>query len=165
MSLMTCPKKEIYKFNLKNSGQNFRMSFSKVIFDGYYAYAGKEETIQIPNLKIGDVIDAKEFIKEDKQTQAPSRYNEGSLIKKLDDIKVGRPSTFASTISVIKQRLFVELIDGHLVPTEFGKVVLEKLLSSFPKTINEAYTALVETELDLISEGKEDYKKLMQDFW
>ncbi|ENY68699.1 DNA topoisomerase I [Metamycoplasma auris 15026] len=165
ISLMAPPKKEIYRFNLKNKENNFRMSFSKVIFDGYYTYLGKENTIEIPSLKVGDLLNVNEFIKEDKKTTPPSRYNEGSLIKKLDDIKVGRPSTFASTISVIKQRLFVELVDGYLIPTEFGKIVLEKLLSSFPKTINETYTAKVEAELDLISEGKKDYKVLMQDFW
>ncbi|BAP39587.1 type I DNA topoisomerase [Metamycoplasma canadense] len=165
LSLMTTPEKEIHKFNLKQDGKYFRMSFSKVIFDGYYAYLGTEEIINIPSFKKGDVIKAKEFIKEDKQTLPPSRYSEGSLIKKLDDIKVGRPSTFASTISVIKQRLFVELNDGYLVPSEFGKIVLEKLLTSFPKTINEEYTAKIEGKLDLISEGNEDYKNVMQKFW
>ncbi|VEU81554.1 type I DNA topoisomerase [Mycoplasmopsis arginini] len=165
MSLMTCPEKENYRFNLVNENNNFRMSFSKVIFDGYYAYLGKEEIINIPKLQIGDILKVGEFIKEDKKTLPPARYNEGSLIKKLDDIKVGRPSTFASTISVIKQRLFVELTDGHLIPTEFGKIVLEKLLTSFPKTINEEYTAKIEAKLDLISEGKEDYRELMQKFW
>lgn len=165
ISLMTCPEKENYRFNLVNGNNNFRMSFSKVIFDGYYAYLGKEEIINIPKLQIGDILKVGEFIKEDKKTLPPARYNEGSLIKKLDDIKVGRPSTFASTISVIKQRLFVELTDGHLIPTEFGKIVLEKLLTSFPKTINEEYTAKIEAKLDLISEGKEDYRELMQKFW
>lgn len=165
MSLMTCPEKENYRFNLVNGNNNFRMSFSKIIFDGYYAYLGKEEIINIPKLQIGDILKVGEFIKEDKKTLPPARYNEGSLIKKLDDIKVGRPSTFASTISVIKQRLFVELTDGHLIPTEFGKIVLEKLLTSFPKTINEEYTAKIEAKLDLISEGKEDYRELMQKIW
>ncbi|WP_330463617.1 type I DNA topoisomerase [Metamycoplasma gateae] len=165
MSLMTSPEKQIYRFNLVNGNNNFRMSFSQVLFDGYYAYSGKEDLINIPNLKVGDKLKVNEFIKEDKQTLPPARYNEGSLIKKLDDIKVGRPSTFASTISVIKQRLFVELTDGYLIPTEFGKVVLDKLLTSFPKTINEEYTAKIEGKLDLISEGKEDYKTLMQKFW
>ncbi|MCV3753382.1 type I DNA topoisomerase [Mycoplasma enhydrae] len=165
MSLMTCPLKEIYRFNLINNNHNFRLSFSKVIFDGYYIHLGKQEIINIPSYKIGEKIKVLEFLKEDKETQPPSRYNEGSLIKKLDDIKVGRPSTFASTISVIKQRLFVELKEGTLHPTEFGNVVLYKLLTSFPKTINEEYTAKIETKLDLISEGNEDYKNVMQKFW
>ncbi|MGX9394954.1 type I DNA topoisomerase [Mycoplasma sp. 1781] len=165
MSLMSCPEKEIVRFNLHNGNNNFRMSYSRILFDGYYIYSGKESLINIPNIKIGDIIKAKDFIKEDKKTLPPARYSEGSLIKKLDDIKVGRPSTFASTIKVLKQRIFVEPIDGHLVPTEFGKVVLEKLLTSFPRTINEEYTAKVEEKLDLISEGKEEYKTLMKKFW
>ena len=120
----------------------------------------------IPNYQIGDYLDVNEYIRLDKQTQPPARYNDGSLIKKLDDIKVGRPSTFASTVSVIKKRLFVETHeDKTLHPTEFGKTVLEKLINGFPKTINEEYTAQVEEVLDEISDGKQDYKKLLQDFW
>ncbi|AZZ65488.1 type I DNA topoisomerase [Metamycoplasma phocicerebrale] len=165
MSLMASPVKEIYRFNLINGLHNFRLSFSKIIFNGYYAYSGKTEDLNIPDYKKGQKIKVNNFEKEDKETLPPARYNEGSLIKKLDDIKVGRPSTFASTISVIKQRLFVETKEGSLHPTEFGKVVLDKLLTSFPKTINEEYTAKIETKLDLISEGNEDYKKVMQKFW
>ncbi|EPL03230.1 DNA topoisomerase family protein, partial [Chlamydia psittaci 02DC14] len=69
-----------------------------------------------------------------------------------------------STISVIKKRLFVETINGALHPTEFGKVVLEKLIEGFPDTITEEYTAQVEELLDEISVGKSDYKLLLKEF-
>ncbi|SFW07113.1 DNA topoisomerase [Chlamydia abortus] len=166
---MASPIREIRRYELLNEGNNhqynFRLSFTNVTFDGYYKVIGYEEKDNgIINFKVGDYINVDEYIREDKETQPPARYNDGSLIKMLDDIKVGRPSTFASTISVIKKRLFVETINGALHPTEFGKVVLEKLIEGFPDTITEEYTAQVEELLDEISVGKSDYKLLLKEF-
>jgi len=141
------------------------MSFSKVTFDGYYKVLGYEEDKNIPEYEIGQKLDVKEYIREDKETQPPARYNDGSLIKMLDDIKVGRPSTFATTVSLIKKRLFVTTVNNSLHPTTFGMLVNEKLISGFPETITEEYTAQVEEKLDEISEGKIDYKNLMEEFW
>ncbi|WP_170149954.1 type I DNA topoisomerase [Mycoplasma struthionis] len=164
-ALMNVPKREIYTYELENQGYFFRISASKVIFDGYYALTGYDNAFNLPKYKIGDVLDVEDFILSDKQTQPPARYTEGSLIKMLDDIKVGRPSTFATTVKIIKQRLFVENKNNALVPTAFGIAVLEKLIANFPTTINEEYTAIVEEQLDLISEGQANYKELMQTFW
>jgi len=167
---MATPIRETHHYDLLNKTTTneyyFKTSYSKLLFDGYYKVLGYPEMpSSIPNYQIGDYLDVNEYIRLDKQTQPPARYNDGSLIKKLDDIKVGRPSTFASTVSVIKKRLFVETHeDKTLHPTEFGKTVLEKLINGFPKTINEEYTAQVEEVLDEISDGKQDYKKLLQDF-
>lgn len=170
-AIMATPIRETHHYDLLNKTATneyyFKTSYSKLLFDGYYKVLGYPEMPSlIPNYQIGDYLDVNEYIRLDKQTQPPARYNDGSLIKKLDDIKVGRPSTFASTVSVIKKRLFVETHDDKtLHPTEFGKTVLEKLINGFPKTINEEYTAQVEEVLDEISDGKQDYKKLLQDFW
>ena len=170
-AIMATPIRETHHYDLLNKTTTneyyFKTSYSKLLFDGYYKVLGYPEMpSSIPNYQIGDYLDVNEYIRLDKQTQPPARYNDGSLIKKLDDIKVGRPSTFASTVSVIKKRLFVETHeDKTLHPTEFGKTVLEKLINGFPKTINEEYTAQVEEVLDEISDGKQDYKKLLQDFW
>ncbi len=165
MAIMNSPKREVHQYELKNKDHYFRMSYSTVIFDGYYKISGYEVAKPLPKYNIGDDLYVENFFKSDKETNPPARYNEGSLIKTLDDIKVGRPSTFASTVNIIKNRLFVETKNNVLHPTDFGKVVLEKLVTGFPNTINEEYTAKVESELDLISEGKEDYKILMEDFW
>ncbi|ACF07190.1 DNA topoisomerase 1 [Metamycoplasma arthritidis] len=164
-SLMTPPVREIYRYELVNGLYYFKMSYSKVIFDGYYRVLNFEEPKPLPKYEIGEAIPVLEFTRFDKETQPPARYNEGSLIKMLDDIKVGRPSTFASTINIIKKRLFVETINGALHPTVFGEVVLKKLIEGFPNTITEEYTAQVEEELDEVSEGKADYKILLEDFW
>ncbi|QKX41014.1 type I DNA topoisomerase [Metamycoplasma hominis] len=165
MALMATPKREIYQYELKNGQYNFKMSYSKIIFDGYYKIFDKKQESIIPNYKVGDIIKVLEFAKLDKETKAPARYNDGSLIKMLDDIKVGRPSTFATTVKIIKDRLFVETKNNSLYPTDYGKLVLEKLIQGFPTTINEEYTASVENQLDLISEGLSDYKILLKDFW
>ena len=170
-AIMASPIRETHHYELLNTGNNnyyyFKTSYSKLLFDGYYKIIGYPEMpLNIPNYKIGEYLNVKEYIRLDKKTQPPARYNDGSLIKKLDDIKVGRPSTFASTINVIKKRLFVETHDDKtLHPTEFGKTVITKLIDGFPKTINEEYTAKVEEVLDDISDGKQDHKKLLQDFW
>ncbi|RMA77458.1 DNA topoisomerase-1 [Metamycoplasma subdolum] len=166
-AIMQVPIREIYHYDLiSSSGHNFRMSYSRIIFDGYYKLTKNYEASKVlPNYKNGDILDVQEFEKLDKETQPPARYNEGSLIKMLDDIKVGRPSTFASTVKVIKSRLFVENKNGALHPTEFGKTVMSKLIDGFPTIMNEEYTASVENDLDLIAEGKEDYKSLMSEFY
>ncbi len=76
------------------------------------------------------------------------RYSEGSLIEKLDDIKVGRPSTFATTVKIILNREYVKSENSALVPTDFGKLILDKLIQGFPDIINEGYTAEVENQLE-----------------
>ncbi|KDE41839.1 DNA topoisomerase I [Metamycoplasma hyosynoviae] len=169
-SIMKPPVREIYHYDLIHDySQNnyfFKISYSKIIFDGYYKVIGTEAENNIPSYKIGDVFDVNEFSLSNKETQPPARYNDGSLIKMLDDIKVGRPSTFATTVAVIKKRLFVQSAGGNsLQPTAFGIAVLEKLIEGFPKTINEEYTASVEEELDKISEGNENYKEVLARFW
>ncbi|WP_412031323.1 type I DNA topoisomerase [Metamycoplasma buccale] len=164
-SLMIVPIREIYHYDFVNGEYNFKLSSSKVIFDGYYKIYGYENAKPLPNYQIGDIVPVENFVKFDKETQPPARYNDGSLIKMLDDIKVGRPSTFASTVNVIKKRMFVETKNGALHPTEFGKTVMQKLLKGFPDTITEEYTASVEEKLDSISEGVENYKSLLKEFW
>lgn len=164
-ALMSPPVREIYRYELLNDSYHFKMSYSKVIFDGYYKILNFEDPKPLPKYNVGESIPVLEFIRHDKETQPPARYNEGSLIKMLDDIKVGRPSTFASTINIIKKRLFVETINGALHPTVFGEVILKKLIEGFPNTITEEYTAQVEEELDEVSEGKANYKLLLEDFW
>ncbi len=93
------------------------------------------------------------------------RYSEGSLIEKLDDIKVGRPSTFATTVKIILNREYVKSENSTLVPTDFGKLILDKLIQGFPDIINEGYTAEVENQLDLIATNKIAVQPVMEDFY
>ncbi|TCG10882.1 type I DNA topoisomerase [Mycoplasma marinum] len=164
-ALMVQPEREILRYELVNGDHRFKMSASKVIFDGYFKVTGYKNDNELPVYKEGEVVNVAEYIKEAKATQPPARYNEGSIIEKMDEIGVGRPSTFAATVNKIKEREYVEKEGRALKPTDFGKVVNGKLTSHFKGIINEDYTAKVEKELDFIAEGQTKYKIVMQDFW
>ncbi|WP_029513500.1 type I DNA topoisomerase [Mycoplasmopsis primatum] len=152
-----------YKFT-KNS-LDFRANVSWILFDGYYIVKGEREESLDPNFNVGDKINVLNYQIEDKETKPPARYTEGSLIEKLDEIKVGRPSTFATTVKTILDREYVNVENNSLHPTTFGKTVLEKLISGFPNIINETYTAEVEEQLDLIASNKIMVQPVMQDFY
>ncbi|MCU4117108.1 type I DNA topoisomerase [Mycoplasma zalophi] len=166
MSLMNAPVREIYSYDLLDNAFSYKMSFTKMIFKGYSIIKETEEDSKsIPVYEVGSKIPVQKYVHEKKQTQPPARYSEGQLIETLDDIKVGRPSTFATTINVIKKRLFVESTKNILKPTEFGKVINQKLVTNFKKIINEKYTSQVEKQLDEIAEGKQHKNDLMISFW
>ncbi len=164
-ALMTQPIREIIRYDLSDGENHFKMSSSKVIFDGYLKETGYDPAKELPKFSKGEIIKVQNYIKEEKATQPPARYNEGSIIEKMDNIGVGRPSTFSATVNKIKEREYVEKEGRALKPTDFGKTVNEKLTKHFPEIINENYTAQVETELDRIAEGNHEYKRTMKEFW
>ncbi|MFA7703149.1 type I DNA topoisomerase [Mycoplasmopsis synoviae] len=145
----------------------FKNSFATVTFKGYYCVSAPEEKQEKdPNFEINQEVTVNNFAFEDLETKPTPRYNDGSLIEALDDIKVGRPSTFASTVKIIKDRQYVEVLDSNAIkPTDFGMIVLDKLVNNFPEIINEKYTAEVEGQLDLISENKLEKNQVMHDFY
>lgn len=163
--LMVPPKKEVTRYELDDNGNNFRMTSTKIIFDGYYVVTDFERKKELPTMKEGDTFDVENFNFEEHQTQPPARYNDGSLIEKMDEIGVGRPSTFAEMVDHIKEREYVDMDGRALFPTEFGVTVFEKLGQAFPDIINEHYTAEMEKSLDEIAEGKQSYELLLNDFW
>lgn len=165
-AIMKPPRRDIIRYELESdNGYQFKMSSSKVVFDGYLILSKYEHALELPKYNIGDVIKVAKFEKTDHETKPPARYTDGSLIEKLDEIKVGRPSTFATTVAKVIDREFVVKEGSALRATEFGEQVLNKLIDGFPNEINEDYTARVEMDLDLIAEGQVDYKFVMQDFW
>lgn len=120
---MNVPTREIIRYELKDGDHNFKMTSSKIIFDGYHVVTGYEIKKELPKMIKGEVFKVEDYNFEDHQTQPPARYNDGSLIEKLDNIKVGRPSTFASTVRVLSERSYAEYEGRALKPTEFGKIV------------------------------------------
>ncbi|QBF34516.1 type I DNA topoisomerase [Mycoplasmopsis phocirhinis] len=164
-ALITPPLRMSKLYIFDKNGLQFRLSCSKILFQGYYVVKGEKEETSDPNYQLNQVIDVIKFEISDHQTNPPARYSEGSLIEALDNIKVGRPSTFASTVKIVLDRQYAENISGALKPTEFGRIVIHKLIESFPKIIEENYTARVEEELDLIAQSKISLKPIMQDFW
>lgn len=152
----------------------FRTSDSKVKFNGYLVLYqdvsenGKddEESFSIPeDIEVGDEIDLIHADKKQHFTLPPPRYTESSLIKQLEALGIGRPSTYASIVSTIINRTYVELVDRKLYTTELGEEVNILLSRYFKDIINEKFTALMEEELDKIATGEIDYKKVLDDFY
>ena len=139
----------------------FTMSAEKVLFDGFRKVWGKgntqEELQEISRIKEGDVLKMKEYITEQKFTMPPARYTEASLVKKLELLGIGRPSTYATIISTIISRGYVEKEAKALFPTDTGKIVTHLLEKSFARLVDYEYTARVEDDLDEIAEGKKEY--------
>lgn len=146
----------------------FRATGSKILFPGFsvvYEDAKKEETPRLPSLKKLDVVNTVNINPEQHFTQPPARYSEASLIKTLEDLGIGRPSTYAPILDTIVSRNYVETNNKQFIPTELGFVVVDFLMAYFEKIINTGFTAELEEELDAIANGKDTYVKVLQDFY
>ena len=165
MSLIKPATREILRYELTEGSNTFRMSSSKVIFEGYLKIVGYEKSKELPKYRENEILQVKDYDIKNLETLPPPRYNDGSLIEKLDDIEVGRPSTFMPTINILKDRMYVDLEGKTLKATNFGKLVFQKLFEAFPEIINEKYTANMEKELDEVAKGNINYKNILEDFW
>jgi DNA topoisomerase-1 len=126
----------------------------------------EEGSSLLPTLAEGDRLELKELKPEQKFTQPPPRYSEATLVKALEENGIGRPSTYASIISVIQAREYVNKIEGRFKPTILGLMLVEKLLSpAFDDILDVGYTRELEEELDKIEEGKDDYESTLSSFY
>ena len=163
------------KFNsttvlLDNNDYGFKATGSVLTFDGYLKvygdYEDQEDTIlpDFKNYKAGIIL-SDTITKTQHFTKPPARFTESSLIKELESLGIGRPSTYATIISTIKDRGYVTIEDKKFVPTEVGFETTDKLQEFFSSIVNVKYTANMEKDLDEIAEGNEDYKKMLKDFY
>ena len=163
------------KFNsttvlLDNNDYGFKATGSVLTFDGYLKvysdYEDQEDTIlpDFKNYKAGIIL-SDTITKTQHFTKPPARFTESSLIKELESLGIGRPSTYATIISTIKDRGYVTLEDKKFVPTDVGFETTDKLQEFFSSIVNVKYTANMEKDLDEIAEGNEDYKKMLKDFY
>ncbi|WP_061213831.1 type I DNA topoisomerase [Syntrophomonas wolfei] len=147
----------------------FRASSSQLKFIGYKkVYNDNEEEEpknNIPELKKGEELALHELKPEQHFTQPPPRFSEASLIKLLEEKNVGRPSTYAPTIDTILKRNYVERQNRQFIPTELGFIVVDLLKEHFANILDLEFTARMEGELDLVEEGKLDWKKVVRDFY
>lgn len=147
----------------------FKASGSKLMFDGFlkiYTTSDEEEKdMQIPLLNIEDKLKAKDVSSNQHFTQPPARYTEASLIKTLEELGIGRPSTFAPTIATILARNYVVLDKKSFVPTELGILVNDLLIEYFKDIVNEEFTAELEEKLDEIAEGNLPWVKVVESFY
>lgn len=167
-SLMADAKLNQTTITLDNNNTTFKTTGSVLIFEGYLKVYGKFESSEdkvLPKLKVNDELIAEEIVKDQHFTKPPSRYTEAKLIKAMEELGIGRPSTYASTISTLTQRGYVKIIEKKLNPTEVGITTTDKLQEFFSDLINVKYTAKMEEDLDKVAEGKKVWYKILESFY
>ena len=169
-SLMSNAKLVLTSVILENNGYNFKANGSVLKFDGYlkiyHEFEDQKDTI-LPDFATykSNTIIASDILKEQHFTKPLPRYREDSLIKEMESLGIGRPSTYATILSTIKDRGYVILEDKKLVPTSIGIETTDKLQEFFSDIVNVEYTSAMETDLDKIAEEKEDNIKVLKEFY
>ncbi len=144
----------------------FKASGRKLLFDGFYKVLGYNEKDRLlPTLKKGQSVSLDDIKSEQHFTEPPARYNEASLIKKLESLGIGRPSTYAPTITILQTRKYIEIEKKRIKPTEIAFTVIEMLEEYFAEIVDSSFTSKMEAELDEIGEGKLDWQKVLADFY
>ncbi len=166
-SLMAPASFDATSLLLLNNDYLFKASGSVLKFDGYlrvYASYEKQNDELLPELKQDEMLVSQDIQKTQHFTKPPARYTEAKLIRELEELGIGRPSTYASIIDTIVSRAYVEIVDKAFKPTESGILTNEKLVEFFDSIINVEYTAQMEKELDEIAEGVDDYETALTAF-
>ena len=151
-----------------NNNYQFKTTGQILVFDGYlkmYKDYEKNEDVILPEIKEGNIYQAEEIKDEQHFTKPPARYTEAKLTKELEELGIGRPSTYATIMDIIRQRDYVKVEDKKFIPTEMGIETTDKLQEFFSKFINVEYTANMESDLDKVADGKLDNVKLLKDFY
>ena len=149
---------------------NFKANGSIVKFEGFLKVYGTSEESEddktiLPVCKIGDEVSILKLIDEQHYTDPPPRYSEASLVKRMEELGIGRPSTYANIISVLSTRNYVEQINKRFHPTDRGKLISAFLEKLFTKYVDYNFTADLEDQLDDITSGKTQWKKVLENFW
>ena len=135
----------------------FKANGRRLLFDGFYVVTGYGEKDKLlPTLRKGQDISLDEIKPEQHFTEPPPRYNEASLIKKLESLGIGRPSTYAPTITILQTRKYITIEKKRIEPTEIAFTVIEMLENNFSDIVDSSFTSNMEEKLDKIDEGKED---------
>ncbi len=153
---------------LDNNDYQFKSTGQIISFDGYikvYKDYMTSEDVLLPKLNEKDILTTDKINKEQHFTKPLPRYTEASLIKEMEALGIGRPSTYAKTMETLKERAYVKIEDKKFIPTEIGIETTDKLQEFFSNIINVEYTANMETELDEIAEDKLDNIKVLKSFY
>ncbi|MDT8310418.1 MAG: type I DNA topoisomerase [Methylophaga sp.] len=154
-------------------GNTFRANGSTVVNPGFMSVylegqddkkVDKDESL-LPPMAVGDVVTLHKIRPEQHFTEPPPRYSEASLVRSLEEHDIGRPSTYASIISTLLQREYVELVTKRFHPTDVGRVVGKFLVEHFTRYVDYGFTAKLEDELDAVSRGEEEWIPLLRNFW
>ncbi len=167
-SLMSDAKVNQTTVVLDNNDYKFKITGQILVFDGYLKvykdYESSEDKI-LPEIKENEILMTDDVLKEQHFTKPPARYSEAKLIKEMEELGIGRPSTYATIIDTIKQRNYVELVEKKFKPTEIGIETTDKLQEFFSDLINVEYTRDMEKELDEVADGKLIWNKVLEEFY
>ncbi len=150
------------EYNFKANGQTMKFKGYMTL---YVENEEKEEFEKIPELEIGEEVKKESIEAKQSFTEPPARYTEASLVKTLEEKGIGRPSTYAPTITTILLRRYIEKVQKQLMPTDLGRVVNKLLVENFGDVVNVEFTAQIEEEFDKIALGDEKWKKVIREFY
>lgn len=153
-----------YVFKASGLKTTFK-GFMKIYTESYDETDEDEKESELPALNEGDNVSVLQFMPKQNFTQPPARYSEASLVKALEDKGIGRPSTYAPTISTIISRGYVGKEKKTLFPTELGQIVNDIMINHFPEIVDLTFTASLEEHFDDVEEGKVPWKKVVDDFY
>lgn len=156
---------EANQYNFRANGQTLRFKGFMALYVESKDQEEKEENSQIPELEEGEKLKKQKIDPIQSFTEPPPRYTEASLVKTLEEKGIGRPSTYSPTITTILERRYIEKEKKQLIPTELGKVVNKLLVENFAGIVNEEFTAEMEEKFDNIAIGKQEWKKVIADFY
>nr|WP_039666460.1 type I DNA topoisomerase [Campylobacter sp. RM16704] len=151
---------------VNSNDANFKISGRKILFDGHYkVYGDMDKDKILPNLKIEDTLLIQNIELNSHFTEPPSRYSEAGLVKRLENLGIGRPSTYAPTISLLSAREYVYIDKKQIIPNEIAFVVTEVLEQNFSDIVDSDFTSKMEDKLDIIAEGKMDWQEVLREFY
>ena len=168
-SLMKPKKEEVLTVTLSNGDVTFKFECARTIFKGYEIVLGKEdegkEVKNFPEINIGDEFEILEKSVEQKFTQPPSHYSEAKIVKLMEEVGIGRPSTYSTTIETLRSRKYISDSAGIITITEQGARTSHVLEKYFPEIVDAKYTAKMEEKLDNVQEGSDSRLKVLTDFY
>jgi len=173
-SQMTNAKSRTVSIDIKVTADNeealFRVSGTKLIEKGFYKaiklLSSKEDNSgSCPSLEVNEKVNVENYKNEQHFTQGPSRYSDASIVRTLEEKGIGRPSTYASIISVLLDRYYVTRSNKQLVPTVLGKLISDVLTEHFPLYVDADFTASMESKLDDVEENKVSWPEMIKEFW
>ena len=163
---MTEAELESQSILFKGDKCTFKASGRKLLFDGFYKVTGHSDKDKLlPELEEGQAVSLDDIKQEQHFTEPPARYNEASLIKKLESLGIGRPSTYAPTVTTLQTRKYIELEKKRIHPTEIAFTVTEMLEENFPEIVDSGFTASMEEELDEVAEGNTSWQTILKEFY
>ena len=164
---MTAKREEVLSIDFSSEILNYDLSLARTVFPGYEVLYkdddAKDYKGKFPTIKVADSFTISQKEGEQKFTEAPDHYSEARIVKLMEEVGIGRPSTYASTIDTLRERKYVDNKSGILTLTEQGKKTAHVLEKYFPEIVNVQYTAKMEDELDNVQDGSESRLQMLED--